>query len=264
VRTRGRPRAQGPVRRLHVTLAADASARLGIYAEVIGRPLATAAADLLGGALSRLDTDEGEALNEARRQLEDERARVVALRRQLAARTNRAQPDQRSPRWEWPLDALLEDAGWWERWLPRLYELLGRRLVPAELPGRRPAYGQRQAEEVPVVDARGYSDLLGFLFPPVAGTGEAVTWRSLDYPTAAHREQAAAGPGPAPAARAQVWEPVVRHVAEALCTLESTGEPGADAYLRLRSEAEIIGPWVRILRHLVGEEEPELPRRRLA
>ena len=90
-----------------------------------------------------------------------------------------------------------------------------------------------------------------------------MTWRSPDYPVAARREDAGVDVGSRTLARAQVWEPVLRHVAEALCALESTSQPGADPYLRLRAEAEIAGPWARILRYLVGEEEPELPRRRL-
>ena len=53
---------------------------------------------------------------------------------------------------------------------------------------------------------------------------------------------------------------IIRHTAEAVCLLESTGSPGADPYLRLRAEAEITGSWVRVLRYLVGEDEPELPR----
>jgi hypothetical protein len=117
------------------------------------------------------------------------------------------------------------------------------------------------------VDERGYSDLLGFLFPPITDPSGPLTWRSADYPAAAAIADAGdsgAEGGPRRSLRAQVWEPVIRHVAEALCALESTGEPGADAYLRLRAEAEITGPWARTLRHLVGEEEPELPRRRLA
>jgi hypothetical protein len=32
------------------------------------------------------------------------------------------------PRWEWPLEKLLADDAWWDRWLPRLYELLGDQL----------------------------------------------------------------------------------------------------------------------------------------
>lgn len=263
MRGRGRPSKDDPVRRIHVTLDLDAGARLGLYAEAAGRPLATAATELLGDALARLDTDEGEELREARRQLDEERGRVAALRRQLAAAAGRDRTEQRVPRWEWPLDVLLDDAGWWDRWLPRLYELLGRRLVAAEPPGRLPAYGQRQAEQQPVLDERGYSDLLSFLFPPIAVAGEAITWRSLDYPRTAEREHAGERSSLTATARAQVWEPVVRHVAEALSALESTGEPGGDPYLRLRTEAEIVGPWARILRHLVGEEEPELPRRRL-
>jgi hypothetical protein len=66
---------------------------------------------------------------------------------------------------------LLADRAWWERWLPRLGELLGRDL-PASTNGRGTG-----------LDERGYLDILGHLLPPI---GE-VTWRSPDYPRAAAR-----------------------------------------------------------------------------
>jgi hypothetical protein len=253
-----------PPRRVKLTLAAPVADRLDAHAQATHQPAATAAAGLMLAALDRLHTPEGAELLEARRQVQELTARVEALRRQLAERAGGDQVQQPAPRWEWPLAVLLSDAEWWDRWLPRLYELLGRRLAPQATQSRRPAYGERErtSAPAPLVDERGYSDLLGFLFLPISDPQGTLTWRSPDYAAAVRIAEAEEG---APKSiRAQVWEPVIRHVAEALCALESTGEPGADPYLRLRAEAEITGPWARILRHLVGEEEPELPRRRLA
>ena len=113
------------------------------------------------------------------------------------------------------------------------------------------------------MDERGYNDFIGFLFPPVADHHQTVTWRSPVYPQATRRSGAPAVLTNRSTERADVWEPVIRHTAEALSLLEATGRPGADPYLRLRAEAEITGPWVRILHYLIGEDEPELPRQRL-
>ncbi|HZU16963.1 MAG TPA: hypothetical protein VFD01_10270, partial [Candidatus Dormibacteraeota bacterium] len=89
----------------------------------------------------------------------------------------------------------------------------------------------------------------GHLLPPI---GE-VTWRSPDYP------RAAAGSG-LPSARAQAWEPGVRHVAVALCVLERCVEDGADQLRRDRAEG-IAGPWVGVRPTLVGKGQVEpLPR----
>ncbi|HEY7201967.1 MAG TPA: hypothetical protein VIC57_17225 [Candidatus Dormibacteraeota bacterium] len=259
-------RPEQPPRRYKLTLPAPIADRLDAYALASHQPAARAAAGLMLAALDRIDTPEGAELLEARRQVQELTGRLEALRRQLAERAGAGEVQAPAPRWEWPLDVLLADAEWWDRWLPRLYELLGRRLAPEPPPSRRP-YGERGPAPEPMVDERGYADLLGFLFPPVTDPAGPLTWRSPDYPAAAAIADAGASGaegGPRRSLRAQVWEPVIRHVAEALCALESTGEPGADAYLRLRAEAEITGPWARTLRHLVGEEEPELPRRRLA
>jgi hypothetical protein len=253
-----------PPRRVKLTLAAPVADRLDAYAQDSHQPAATAATGLMLAALDRVGTPEGAELLEARRQVQELTARVEALRRQLAERAGGDQVQQPAPRWEWPLAVLLSDAEWWDRWLPRLYELLGRRLAPQATQSRRPAYGERTPAPAPLVDERGYSDLLGFLFPAISDPQGTLTWRSPDYAEAARIADLAAEEGAPKSIRAQVWEPVIRHVAEALCALEATGEPGADPYLRLRAEAEIIGPWARILRHLVGEEGPELPSRRLA
>jgi hypothetical protein len=164
-------------------------------------------------------------------------------------------PDRpRGARWEWPLEALLRDEPWWEAWLPRLYELLGH-----ELQGQFTA-----ADQVPR-DDRGYVDLMAYLFPPI----DDVTWRSPAYRQAALAASAAPTAFPAMRTarvpqRGLVWEPVLRHVAEALAALESTGAEGTDAYLRLRAKAEIIGPWSEALYRLIGEGALRAPARQLA
>lgn len=250
-----RPRQPIPTRRYHLTLDRTTADRLGAYARATRRPLSTAAAALITEALSRRPSDESPELREARRQVEELTAHVQALHRQLAAPTARLEVDQVPPRWEWPMEALLADTAWWDRWLPRLGELLGRGLASVMLqPGR---------QQDPLVDERGYNDLLSSLFPPIADQEGTVTWRSPRYQQAARRWHGGAARIDRASALADVWEPVIRHTAEAVCLLESTGSPGADPYLRLRAEAEITGPWVRVLRYLVGEDEPELPRQRL-
>src|SRR5262245_17835433 len=61
--------------------------------------------------------------------------------------------------------------------------------------------------------------------------------------------------------RAEVWEPVVRHVARALTALETTSQAPGDAYTHLRVEAEIRGEWMRTRAALLGEEGGQRPDR---
>src|SRR5262249_14002952 len=143
-----------------------------------------------------------------------------------------------------PLPALLSDDRWWDQWLPRLYELLGRQLVQyAPTPGQ-------------VLDRRGYADLMTFLFPPILRGTAVVTWRSSNYGELGGLEEVTEAAVPM---RAHVWEPVIRHLTEALCALEATGRPSADPYLRIRTKAEIVNSWADILRNLLGETAPALP-----
>lgn len=110
-------------------------------------------------------------------------------------------------------------------------------------------------------DDRGYIDLMAYLFPPIDG----VSWQSRCYRAAALVTAPAPPAHRTPVARrGDVWEPVVRHVAEALCTLESTGADGTDAYLRLRAKAEIVGPWSETLLRLIGEAPFRAPAHQLA
>jgi hypothetical protein len=146
---------------------------------------------------------------------------------------------RKTPRWAWPLDCLLADQGWWQTWLPRLYQLFG-----SEAPGRGAA-----SEDT------GYVDLLGYLFPPIGGT----SWCPPEYAALAGPTAPAPGHGlPSGPGRARSWEPVVRHVALALAALEATEDPDADAYHAMRVQAEITGPWVSVLRHLLGRSPAEL------
>ena len=55
-----------------------------------------------------------------------------------------------------------------------------------------------------------------------------------------------------------MWKPVIHRVAVALVALEQTGAPGADPLLCIRTEDELMGPWLRTLRRLTGDE-PALP-----
>jgi hypothetical protein len=224
--------------------------RLTTYANAAGRSISKSAAALITEGMAHPRSEAETELRDYRRQIEELKARLHDLQRQLAEHRERG-ADQAAARWEWPVSVLLEDASWWDRWLPRLHELFGRRSA------HLPAIGHSLSSEV-LLDTHGYHDLLGSLFPATGRGGETLTWRSPDYSSANGLGQDGLE------ARAQVWEPVIRHVAEALCLLERTGQADADPYLRLRAEAEITGTWLRVLGYLVGEEHPELPRQRLA
>jgi hypothetical protein len=243
-----------PARRLTLTFDSAVADRLKAYAAAAGRRISPVAAALITEALTHPRSEAEAEIREYRRQLDELKARLRELQDQIAARSRPEQASEPLARWEWPVETLLGDDTWWDRWLPRLNELLGRRGVPL-LP-----MGHEEAS-TDLVDDRGYRDLLGYLFPPISSEGDTLTWRSPGYPAAAAsggRDLAQATP------RTDVWEPVIRHFAEALYLLESTGQVGADPYLRLRAEAEITGSWLRVLRYLVGEEDPQVPHRRLA
>jgi hypothetical protein len=123
--------------------------------------------------------------------------------------------------------------------LPRLYQLLG-----SEAPGR----GVASADT-------GYVDLLGHLYPPIGAT----TWCSPEYGALAQSTAPASGHGlPLGPGRARSWAPVIRHVALALVALETTEDSDADPYHAMRVQAEITGPWVSVLRHLLGRSPAEL------
>jgi len=226
-----RPRKAEPSRHYKLTLDAADAAVLDRYAEHLGKRPATVAAILLREAVQRASgAAEGDELSEARRHIAALEAERDGLRRHVQQPRGGGGPD--APRYEWPMVDLLADDDWWDRHLP----------------------------PDAVLDSRGYLDLLTLLFPPRQRGGRVVaTWRSIDYVAIATGQ--AQPKTTASAAMADAWEPVIRHVAEALCALERTGEPGADPYLRLRAEDELSGPWLRILLQLIGQRSPEdLPR----
>jgi hypothetical protein len=242
-----RPRKQAGSRRYFVTVTGEEAQRIDAYAASVERRPTTVAGELLLAGLAAASGEADADLAAARRRIEE-------LERQLEAvfREHRPPPAEEAgpkrPRWEWPIAQLVADATWWDRWLPSLYELLGRRGAEAVA-----AYGSMRRGAV--VDERGYTDLMSYLFPPVgAETGRPITWRSVDYPAAAAEAARRDGhEAVRPAARPHVWEPVVRHVAKALCALEECGRTGADPQLRLETDERITGSWVRTLRNLVGE-----------
>ena len=131
------PRRAAPARRYHLTLDRSLADRLGAYAEATRRPVSTVAAALIANALARVRSEELTALG---------------LHRQTTEPASRDQVEQLPPRWEWPTGELLADAHWWDRWLPRINELSGRRLALAPL--------------AHAVDSRGYSDLPCVPVPP--------------------------------------------------------------------------------------------------
>jgi hypothetical protein len=102
---------------------------------------------------------------------------------------------------------------------------------------------------------------MNYLFPSIQMGERRVGWRSIDYPRAAawawtpERRRGTYHDG------LDAWEPVIRHVVEAPCSLERTGNDGfADPYVRMRAKAEIMGPWLTALRYMVGDEAPHLPQ----
>jgi hypothetical protein len=254
--------------RVNLTLTAEEAGRLEEYARSIDRRPTTAARDLLLAGLAAAGGNGGQPLADLQRRYEEvQRERDDLLRKLDAAfEAQRPPPDAAMPvaspsettggeerrarrrrrwaRWKWPTDDLLADTAWWDRWLPDLYELLGRDLRGE--PDRLGSPGE------PVVDQRGYGDLLTYLFPPVGD----VTWRSADYPrVASEQPRQGAQHGASPSVRAQVWEPVVRHVATALRALEETSAAGSDPQVRLEAQARITGSWVLILGNLLGQHQ---------
>src|ERR1700730_18365281 len=133
----GRPKNEVPSRRVHLTVDEATADALEAYARSVDRRTATAAVELLEAGLARAAGVDAEELAAARRRVDELEREVSRLERgQHVAGDDGA---EEGPRWEWPLEALLADRAWWDRWLPRLYELLGR-------PGwqeARGAYGDR-------------------------------------------------------------------------------------------------------------------------
>jgi hypothetical protein len=237
----GRPRRTTPARRLYLTLDEEDVLLLEAYAQEVGRQPARAAGDLFRQWLRPARTADGRI---------DKHQVEAALR---AMRGEDRVASSSEPRWEWPVEAILADRQWWDRWLPDLDELLGR---PKPQQGRGPL-GTREA---PILDRRGYLDLLEFVFPPItASRGGVVSWRSPQYGEAVDRVAA----GEDAACTRHVWESVIRHVTRALCALEKAASTD-DPIVGILTQDHITGPWLRTLRFLTGEAQPpDLPRKRL-
>jgi hypothetical protein len=245
-----RHRNEVPTDRFNVSLPRPIANKVKALAEAQRTSGPAAIAALLTSAIQSdaddQDADEARILASAPYQRlmaeKDRLAEALTEARRRLAEQHRASSDEMEtrPRWAWPLDCLLADAEWWERWLPRLYQLLGSEgAVRDRIPLRA-----------------GYVDLLEHLFPAIDG----VTWRSPDYRTAAEECVSSAPRSSLPnnPGRAQAWEPVLRHVVRALAALETTEESGADPFHAMRVHDEISGPWVAVLRHLLGRSLPEL------
>lgn len=238
----GRPTNSTPIQRYNVGLAAPAAqwVKERAYEQRTSQPAVIAHAveearlrQAGGWEAEEAGVRASGLFQEVVRENEELTRRVKELRRRLAERDDDAAGGSEAPRWAWPLELLLADVEWWERWLPRLYELLGREI------------GNYARGNAGAVDDRGYVDLMTFLFPSVGGR----CWRDPEYCRSIPVQ-----------VRVKVWEPVIRHVALAIAALEAADQPGTDPYVAMRSRAEITGSWTAILRHLLGECSPELPR----
>ncbi len=249
--------------RLGLTLDLTEYERLMAFARQAGRPVATVAKRVLLGVVDGHDPEAAAvALSRERDRIRELEAELARLQTHLAQHQPAADLEASLPRWRWPLEKLLADQAWWDEWLPRLGELIGRNLQYDH------GYGGGQARSI--VDDRGFADLMGYLFPNL-GTpeGEPISWNSPDYPRYARLawDRTGTGSGWQRPIRAEVWEPVVRHVALAITALETTSQDPRDAYTHLRVEAEVRGEWMRTLGAMLGEvmsPRPEpLPRDQL-
>jgi hypothetical protein len=234
---------------LGLTLELDEYERIATYARRAGRPVATTAKRVLLGVIDGYDPDAAAAIvSRDRERVGELEAEVTRLQAELAASQAAADVAASLPRWRWPIETLLADHAWWAEWLPRLGELIGRNLQYDH------AYGGRQTE--PIVDDRGFADPMRYLFPDLQdGRGEPVRWNSPEFPRHARLawDSGGAGSPQARPIRAEVWEPVVRHVALALTALEMTSHDPRDAYAHLRAEAEVRSEWMKTLGAMLGE-----------
>jgi hypothetical protein len=242
--------ARSRTRRLGLTIESAEYERIAAYARQAGRPLATVAKRVLLSVIDGHDPDAAAAaLSRERDRVRELESEIARLQAQLSQHHAAANLDvRRLPRWRWPLEVLLADHGWWDEWLPRLGELIGRNLQ----------YGHAydSGESVPILDDRGFADLMDYLFPNVEDAQHApVRWNSPEYGQHARRAWEGIGAGSRwqRPVRAEVWEPVVRHVALALVALETTSQDASDAYVHLRVEAEISDAWMRTLEIMLGE-----------
>jgi hypothetical protein len=151
--TTGRPRRTTPMKRFNLTLDEADAGLLEAYAQELGQQPTRVAGELFRKLLRGARAQDGRI----------DPHQVDAMLRVIRGEDRSDQPNE--PRWEWPIEALLADRRWWDRWLPDLNEILGR---PKGERGRG-ALGTREA---PIVDRRGYADLMEFLFPAVPRPAE--------------------------------------------------------------------------------------------
>jgi len=227
--------------RVYLTMPEPVHNLLAAYAHQAGRPIATVGGDILVKVMRGF---EGQDTPDA--------AQIDTVIRAL--RGEPSYDEQYGPRWQWPLDVLLADSRWWRRWYPELCKLLGRKLkVPKP---SRPGAG----DDVVVLNAHGYGDLMEFLFPTLAGPQGAVSWRDPRYPAIAAQARAA---DEASQPLTAVWEAVIRHVATALAAIEEAKTGGA----LILVESQLQHDWLAGLLTLVGEANPpaspKLPQKRL-
>lgn len=232
----GRPRRSEPARKFGLTLGESEHALLVAYAQELGQPATRVAGELLRKVLAGPPGTDGQVTA----------AKVEAMLRLL--RGEPEHPPQVGPRWEWPIEVILAEGRWWDRWLPELNELLGRQLIDKD--DRR--------SRASITDRRGYADLLEFLFPALSVDGQRVSWRSAQYPHLVRLTNLDGELWP-------IWESVIRHVVVALEALANTAEPGAEPGHRILIQDQITGPWLRSLKSLLGEgpRRETLPLRRL-
>ena len=174
-----RRRNQGRTWRCNPSISEEAAERLKAYAASVDRRPTTAAAEVLLAGLAAAAGGAGEELAELRRRNQELHDQVDALRRgQLENReaADAADDEPQAPRWERPVEELLADTRWWDRWLPRLCELLGR---------GETGFDYLDGDGEAPTDARGYTDLMGRLCPPIG----LVTWRSPSYPAGCRRDR---------------------------------------------------------------------------
>src|SRR5262249_43421731 len=109
----------------------------------------------------------------------------------------------------------------------------------------------------PVVDNRGFADVMTYLFPDLDdGTGRMLKWRCQEYPDRARTLWFQATSRPDSQARptkAEVWEPTIRHFARALTALEMTSNAESEAYVHLRVVGEVQTAWLQALGMIIGE-----------
>ncbi len=149
----------------------------------------------------------------------------------------------RLPREQWPLETILADRAWLEKWYPQLRRILGR----------------KRGEGI-VTDSEGYTDWMGTAFPPIQSEKGSREWWSPDYGHWARlsgdrlTEQSPAD-HPPPRRRHLVWEPSVRHLVLGLSAVAAQAEPGRAALATLRMESEIRTTWAAVFKELISSSD---------